>query len=47
VKTGGELAREIEAIGRRVLPLQMDVTRLDQVSRAMVTSYFLYLLLHH
>jgi NAD(P)-dependent dehydrogenase (short-subunit alcohol dehydrogenase family) len=34
VHTGGELAREIEAMGRRVLPLQMDVTRLDQVSRA-------------
>jgi NAD(P)-dependent dehydrogenase (short-subunit alcohol dehydrogenase family) len=34
VKTGGELAREIEAIGRRVLPLQMDMTRLDQISQA-------------
>ena len=34
VKTGGELAREIEAIGRRVLPLQMDMTWLDQISRA-------------
>jgi NAD(P)-dependent dehydrogenase (short-subunit alcohol dehydrogenase family) len=34
VHTGGELAREIEAMGRRVLPLQMDVTRLDQISRA-------------
>src|SRR5207302_10762161 len=34
VKTGGELAREIEAIGRRVLPLQMDMTRLDEISRA-------------
>jgi NAD(P)-dependent dehydrogenase (short-subunit alcohol dehydrogenase family) len=34
VKTGGDLAREIEAIGRRVLPLQMDMTRLDQISRA-------------
>lgn len=33
-KTGGELAREIEALGRRALPLQMDVTRLEQVSRA-------------
>jgi NAD(P)-dependent dehydrogenase (short-subunit alcohol dehydrogenase family) len=32
--TGGELARAIEAQGRRVLPLQMDVTRLDQVTRA-------------
>jgi len=34
VKTGGELARAIEKMGRRVLPLQMDVTRLDQVASA-------------
>jgi NAD(P)-dependent dehydrogenase (short-subunit alcohol dehydrogenase family) len=34
VKTGGELAREIESKGRHVLPLQMDMTRLDQISRA-------------
>src|SRR5437588_11127518 len=34
VKTGGELAREIEAIGRRALPLQTDMTLLDQISRA-------------
>jgi len=34
VKTGGELVREIEAIGRRVLPLQMDMTRLGQISQA-------------
>ena len=34
VKTGGELVREIEAIGRRVLPLQMDMTQLDQISQA-------------
>jgi NAD(P)-dependent dehydrogenase (short-subunit alcohol dehydrogenase family) len=34
VKTGGELVGEIEAIGRRVLPLQMDMTRLDQISLA-------------
>lgn len=34
VKTGGDLAKEIEAIGRRVLPLQMDMTRLDQISHA-------------
>jgi len=33
-QTGGELVREIEAIGRRVLPLQMDMTRLDQITRA-------------
>jgi len=34
VKTGGDLAKEIEAIGRRVLALQMDMTRLEEVSRA-------------
>src|SRR6185503_9427251 len=34
VKTGNELAREIEAVGRRVLSLQMDMTQLDQISRA-------------
>jgi NAD(P)-dependent dehydrogenase (short-subunit alcohol dehydrogenase family) len=34
VKTGSGLAQEIEALGRRALPLQMDVTRLDQVFRA-------------
>jgi NAD(P)-dependent dehydrogenase (short-subunit alcohol dehydrogenase family) len=34
VKTGGDLAREIESMGRRVRPLQMDMTRLDQVFRA-------------
>jgi len=41
-KTGAELAREIEAMGRRVLPLQMDMTRLDQISRAVsdTTAHF-------
>jgi NAD(P)-dependent dehydrogenase (short-subunit alcohol dehydrogenase family) len=34
VKTGGELAGEIQAMGRQALPLQMDVTRTDQVFRA-------------
>jgi len=34
VNTGRELAREIESMGRRVFPLQMDVTVLDQVFRA-------------
>ncbi len=34
VNTGGELAREIEAMGRRALPPQMDMLDLDQVSRA-------------
>jgi NAD(P)-dependent dehydrogenase (short-subunit alcohol dehydrogenase family) len=34
INTGGELAKKIEALGRRALPLQMDMTQLDQVSRA-------------
>jgi NAD(P)-dependent dehydrogenase (short-subunit alcohol dehydrogenase family) len=31
VRTGGDLAKEIAALGRRVLPLQMDVTRRDEI----------------
>jgi NAD(P)-dependent dehydrogenase (short-subunit alcohol dehydrogenase family) len=34
INTGGELVREIEAMGRRALPLQMDITQLDQINRA-------------
>ena len=34
VERGHELAREIEALGRRALPLQMDVTSLEQIGRA-------------
>jgi NAD(P)-dependent dehydrogenase (short-subunit alcohol dehydrogenase family) len=34
VKTGSDLAGEIAAMGRRVLPLQMDMARLDEISRA-------------
>jgi NAD(P)-dependent dehydrogenase (short-subunit alcohol dehydrogenase family) len=34
VNTGGDLAREIENLGQDVLPLQMDVLQLDQISRA-------------
>jgi NAD(P)-dependent dehydrogenase (short-subunit alcohol dehydrogenase family) len=34
VRTGGDLAHAIDALGRRALPLQMDMTRLDQVHRA-------------
>lgn len=30
----GDLPQEVEALGRRVLPLQMDVIKLDQISRA-------------
>ncbi len=34
INTGSELAAEIKAAGRRVLPLQMDMTRMDQIFRA-------------
>lgn len=34
IQTGGELANQIQAMGRRVLPLQMDVTRLDEIQKA-------------
>jgi NAD(P)-dependent dehydrogenase (short-subunit alcohol dehydrogenase family) len=34
VNTGRELGKEIEALGRRALPLQMDMTQLHQVSGA-------------
>jgi NAD(P)-dependent dehydrogenase (short-subunit alcohol dehydrogenase family) len=34
VATGDRLAAEIETIGHRALPVQMDITRLDQISRA-------------
>jgi NAD(P)-dependent dehydrogenase (short-subunit alcohol dehydrogenase family) len=34
VNAAGGLKEEIEAMGRRALPLQMDMTRLDQISRA-------------
>ena len=33
-KTGTGLVREIEGMGRRVLPLQMDVVHLDQINAA-------------
>ena len=33
-QTGGELASEIEALGRRSLRLQMDVTKLDEIQQA-------------
>jgi NAD(P)-dependent dehydrogenase (short-subunit alcohol dehydrogenase family) len=34
IKTGETLVKEIEAMGRRALPLQMDVTKLDQIFAA-------------
>src|SRR5579864_8194013 len=33
-KTGGELVREIERLGRKALPLQMDMSELEQISSA-------------
>jgi NAD(P)-dependent dehydrogenase (short-subunit alcohol dehydrogenase family) len=42
IQTGDELVKEIEAMGRGVLPLQMDVTRLDEIQQAIdsVVSHF-------
>src|SRR5215475_9320793 len=34
INTGGGLVKEIEALGRKALPLQMDVTNLDQIFSA-------------
>ena len=34
INTATDLVREIQGMGRKALPLQMDVTRLDQISRA-------------
>jgi len=34
IASGAELAGQIEGMGRRALPLQMDVTRLDQIEAA-------------
>ena len=34
IQTGGELVNEIEAMGRRALPLPMDVTHLDEIQQA-------------
>ncbi|MCU1298223.1 MAG: 3-oxoacyl-[acyl-carrier protein] reductase [Acidobacteriaceae bacterium] len=34
VKTGQDLVGEIEAMGRKALPLQMDMTRMDQIVAA-------------
>ena len=37
-QTGGDLAKEIEAMGRRALRLQMDVTRLGEIRQAVDAS---------
>jgi len=34
IQTGSELVNEIEAMGRRALPLQMDITHLDEIQQA-------------
>ena len=34
VNTGGDLAREIEQLGRKALPLQMEMSKLSQISAA-------------
>lgn len=33
LNSGGDLVSEIEKMGRRALPLQLDVTKMDQISR--------------
>src|SRR6266496_6509714 len=38
IQTGGELVNEIESMGRRALPLQMDVTRLDEIQNAIAST---------
>jgi NAD(P)-dependent dehydrogenase (short-subunit alcohol dehydrogenase family) len=38
INTGSDLVREITAMGRRALPLQMDVTRLDQIFRGVADT---------
>src|SRR6266568_2519707 len=35
----GDVAAQITAMGRRALPLQMDMTRLDQISRAVDDTF--------
>jgi NAD(P)-dependent dehydrogenase (short-subunit alcohol dehydrogenase family) len=42
IQTGSELVSRIEAMGRRALPLQMDVTHLDEIQSAIdsIVSHF-------
>ena len=42
LRTGSDLAAEIERLGRRALPLQMDMTQMDQLSAAVAqaTAHF-------
>jgi NAD(P)-dependent dehydrogenase (short-subunit alcohol dehydrogenase family) len=39
VNSGSELVRQMEAMGRRALPLQMDVTSLLQINEAVATAH--------
>lgn len=38
VNTGGELVQEIEQLGRKALPLQMNMSQLDQISAAIAKA---------
>lgn len=38
IKTGSELVSEIESMGQRALPLQMDVTRMDEIQTAIEST---------
>jgi NAD(P)-dependent dehydrogenase (short-subunit alcohol dehydrogenase family) len=42
VRTGADLVAEIQKLGRKALPLQMDMSRLDQISNAIdqAAAYF-------
>ena len=39
ISSGDELADEIRSLGRQVLPLQMDVTRLDEIQSAVAEAH--------
>ena len=38
IKAPGDVAAQIEAMGRRALPLQMDMTRMSEISQAVDTT---------
>jgi NAD(P)-dependent dehydrogenase (short-subunit alcohol dehydrogenase family) len=38
IDTGADLVHEIESMGRKALPLQMDITHLDQISQAVTEA---------
>src|SRR5574338_1078787 len=39
IQTGGELVDEIKSMGRRALPLQMDVTHLEEIRQAINSTF--------